>query len=352
MKKLIIVILTLLVVIACDIDNKKDSKPDPIINPGDTPDNPITRIESRQLTIVAWVELLKEIEADGKYVALDLSACARGNQTTGGGLWSDGSFNPDEDLDDNNGQKGKKLIVSLILPETAICIPEPKIVGGSMGFPIYQGFFGAFSALKEVTGINITTLSRGSFSNLGTLYSSDGKITWNRGILTSINFPNVITIGENAFGSCYSLIYANIPKVQIIKQQAFLYCSLQSLNIPDIKYLGVQSLAFRKFAIEFIFGEVAPKIDYSVLYTPISGTTSHSITVKIPQGAAGYGEIPNDYIGGDTSKNWGNAFRGMGWNPDKANMVISSGTDRYDADGFGPINRIFTGISLRIEYIN
>jgi|GEM_PF-3201135 len=354
MKRLIILILTMLVIITCDIDNSKDKKPDPIINPGDTPDNPITRIENCQLTTVAWAELLNEIKAEGKYVALDLSACTRGNQTSGGGLWSNGIFNTDPYLGDNlYGHKGKAKIVSLILPETATGFPEPRITGESMGLPLYESFFGSFSALKEITGINIIAIERDTFNNLGTLYSpDDGHIIWDRGILTRINFPNVITIGENAFNSCYNLNYANIPKVQIIKDQAFCYCNLQNLYIPDIRFIGTQALLFRinsRLVVEFIFGEVAPKMDFAVLGLP-SHAVSRSITVKVPLGATGYGEMPNDYIGGDFSKNWGNAFRGMGWNPDKANMTIS-GTNRYDTNGFGTIDYIMTGITLRIEYI-
>ena len=348
MKKIIIIILSTLVFTACDTDNIKDNKPDPIINPGDTPDNPITRIENRQLTTVAWVELLNEIENEGKYVALDLSACTRGKQTSGGGLWSNGIFYTDPYL----GTRGIKKIVSLILPETATGFPEPRIQGESMGLPIYEAFFGNFSVLKEITGINIITIERNAFISLGTLYSpDDGHIMWSRGILTSVNFPNVITIGEDAFNGCYNLTYANIPKVQIIKDQAFIYCNLQSLYIPDIRFMDIQALQLNNSLTEFVFGEVAPTMSYKVIGFA-STAKSRNITVKVPMGATGYGEIPSIYIGGDTSKNWGNAFRGMGWRPDRANMPISFGTaERYDANGFGPIDRINTGITLRIEYI-
>ena len=200
--------------------------------------------------------------------------------------------------------------------------------------------------MRHISGINITDIVRNCFSNLGT-YSS-----WNTGILTSIDFPNVITIGENAFNSCYNLSYANIPKVQIIKSQAFYYClSLQSLFIPDISFIGYVAFVNTKLT-EFVLGEVAPKMDYVVFGFP-SAPVTRTITVKVPQGATGYGEIPNGYIGGDTSKNWGNAFRGMGWNPDRANMPMRPGsTDgNYDSNGFGTINYIMTGITLRIEYI-
>ena len=345
MRKLIIIILTALVFTTCDTDGIKNNPSEPVINPGDTPDNPITRIESCQLTTVAWVALLNEIDADGKYVDLDLSACTSGGQSSGGGLWSDGTFYPDPYLGDNAGRKGKAKIVSLILPEAAISFPKPREREDTTGIH-YEVMFSGFSALRHISGINITDIVRNCFSNLGT-YSS-----WNSGILTSIDFPNVITIGEDAFSACYNLTNVNIPKVQIIKMQAFGYClSLQSLFIPDISFISY--VAFQNTILtEFVLGEVAPKMDYYIF----GNVTPRTITVKVPQGATGYGEIPNDYIGGDISKNWGNAFRGMGWNPDRANMpyVAPNGVltgVRYDADGFAPVDWIRTGITLQIKYI-
>jgi hypothetical protein len=41
-------------------------------------------------------------------------------------------------------------------------------------------------------------------------------------------------------------------------------------------------------------------------------SVSKTVTVKVPSGATGYGTIPASYSGTDTSKNWGNAFRGLG----------------------------------------
>jgi hypothetical protein len=43
-----------------------------------------------------------------------------------------------------------------------------------------------------------------------------------------------------------------------------------------------------------------------------SDSPGKSVTVKVPSGATGYGTVPFD--NGDTSAdNWGNAFRGKGW---------------------------------------
>jgi hypothetical protein len=38
-----------------------------------------------------------------------------------------------------------------------------------------------------------------------------------------------------------------------------------------------------------------------------------TVTVKVPSGATGYGTVPGTYTGSGAADNWGNAFRGMGW---------------------------------------
>jgi len=48
MKKTIIIILIALAFTVCDTGENNTSNP--VVNPGDTPDNPIARIENRQLT--------------------------------------------------------------------------------------------------------------------------------------------------------------------------------------------------------------------------------------------------------------------------------------------------------------
>jgi hypothetical protein len=41
-------------------------------------------------------------------------------------------------------------------------------------------------------------------------------------------------------------------------------------------------------------------------------TSTKPVTVKVPSGATGYGPIPCSYTT-DTTTNWGNGFRGGGW---------------------------------------
>ena len=338
MKKLII-ILAALIFTACNIDDNTSASKK---NPGDTPDKPITRTESRQLTTLAWVELLNEIEANGKYVALDLTFCTRGNQTSGGGLWNDGSFYPDPAIP--NVENSKNKIVSLILPEAASNIPDIYLYTDLTG-DHYSISFRGFTKLQKIMGTNIIAIGRNAFADLGTYYSpTDGSIVHSTGILTSIDFPNVITIGRDAFNGCYSLVSANIPKVKIIEMQAFMYTKLQNLYIPDITDIGIQALA--SSLTNITLGKIAPWVGH----LNSRGTTPRTIILRVPQVATGYGDIPNIFIGGDRTKNWGNAFRGMGWNPSNANITFDG--FKYDAEGFGTTDNINTNITLKIEYIH
>jgi hypothetical protein len=63
-------------------------------------------------------------------------------------------------------------------------------------------------------------------------------------------------------------------------------------------------------ALTITLGLSAPSLGYGIFY---SSSSAKTVTVKVPSGATGYGTIPNTYSGTDTSVNWGNGFRGGGW---------------------------------------
>jgi hypothetical protein len=124
------------------------------------------------------------------------------------------------------------------------------------------------------------------------------------------------TIGEYAFDSCDALETVSLPEAQSIGDKAFRYTGGQALEItlgsagnPAAPELGTE-----------MFGGVY---------------TAKTVTVLVPSGATGYGPIPATYSGSGATPNWGNAFRGMGWNS----------TDGY---GSGTLNSLIT---LDIRYI-
>jgi hypothetical protein len=135
--------------------------------------NPVPLRAGITLDDTGWRALLDAIYNAGKLVALDLSACARGAPMAGGGLFNDGTFEPNPSI-----IAGKDKIVSLALPGTAT-----SVVSGS---PLSPSFL-YFTALESVTGKSVTLIGDYAF----------GGCT----ALSSVYLPNVANIGAGAFSA-------------------------------------------------------------------------------------------------------------------------------------------------------
>jgi hypothetical protein len=162
--------------------------------------------------------------------------------------------------------------------------------------------------------------------------------------LTDISFPQVTTIGSYAFYGCFNIqdvtfpqatnigSYAfssssystsrlqsgDFPLVTTIEQYAFSNCPLSILNIPNVTNIKSDAFSYPgNDALTITMGNSAPNLDYGVFG---AGTSfSKTVKVKIPTGATGYSPAASPFAGtsvtvSGTSSNWGNGFRGMGWN--------------------------------------
>ena len=160
-----------------------------------------------------WYVLLQEIEAAGFYVNLDLSAAAM----TGT------EFNPIPAI-----STGKNRIVSIILPNDALSIPDP-VNGDPNARPFIH-----FDNLQSVSGANITTIGEWAFAI--------------RTNLTSVNLPAATTIGMNAFAGTTGLTSLNFPAATNIEFGAFQSSGLisitfpASVNLADTAFMGTRSL--------------------------------------------------------------------------------------------------------------
>jgi hypothetical protein len=218
--------------------------------------------------------------------------------------------------------------------------------------------FGGCTALTNITvAAANTTLSHSADHRMllnkagGTLYaypSASGPVTlggitavdsgafWGCTGLTSVSFPNAGSIGDNAFYGCTSLSTVNLPAAASVGDNAFNGCtSLTTVNLQSATSIGGAMLSVfgstGTGALTLTLGSPAPTLTREMF----SGvTTFKSVTVKVPSGAAGYGAIPDSYTGGDTTPNWGNGFRGGGWN----GSVMTNSSD------------INSNITLRVEY--
>jgi hypothetical protein len=146
-----------------------------------------------------WADLLDAIA--GKYVALDLSACAMSGTTT---------------FDPGTNNNGEQYVTALILPDAAT-----SIVVGSEGVATFR----YFTALESVSGDNVTNIGQYAFYNCATLISAD--------------FPAAANIGKDAFTNCYLLTSVDLPAALTIQRNAFLYCyALTSVDLPVVTSIG------------------------------------------------------------------------------------------------------------------
>ena len=145
--------------------------------------------------------------------------------------------------------------------------------------------------------------------------------------LTSVEFPKVTTIDNSvsttsgAFNNCSSLVTANFPAATSIGNNAFSGCSLlASVNIPEVMSIGNE--VFRDTgtgSLTVTVGGIAPTVGTNS-FTSVASTKT--VTVKVPAGWSGYDAVPSTYSGTSSTNNWGNAFRGLGWN----GLAYQSGT--------------------------
>ncbi|MDR1929445.1 MAG: leucine-rich repeat domain-containing protein [Treponema sp.] len=150
----------------------------------------------------SWLNLLDEIAAEGRYVALDLSACTM----------SGTEFDPNS----TGRVVGKSYIVSLVLPNAAVSIAD--------GFGSDYAFTG-FTFLETVSGANITSVGDNAF------YHCDH--------LTTVSLPQATSIGEAAFAVCTGLTTVNLPRATSIGKAAFYACtSLSRLSLPHAISIG------------------------------------------------------------------------------------------------------------------
>jgi hypothetical protein len=342
--------------------------------------NPVEISKNVQLTEANWKAILTEIETAGKYVNLDLSQCTRSGQNAGGGLRSDGTFDPLYDF-----STGKNRVVSLILPNAATSIaasfryffnltsvssPTVTDIGDfafgdctslvSASFPaateIGRVAFGgctgltsvSFSASAIIIGPNpfqrCTSLTSIVLTGSSTLTVIEGGKALVRNNSELIAYPsangnvtlnNITSIGDAAFSGCTGLISVNFPAVTEIGVFAFGVCtSLSSASFPAATSINMHAFFFSGTTpMTFIFGPTAPADISPGLF--LDTNYAKTVTVKVPAGATGYGEIiPQTYSGDDTTENWGNGFRGAGW----------TGTSFNNASG------INSNITLHIQH--
>jgi hypothetical protein len=237
-----------------------------------------------------WNDLLAAIDGANKYVVLDLSASTINGMTS-----NPGEFDPDYTI-----STGKSRIVSLVLPDTA-----ESIATGTLDNDGYFPSFRHFTGLTSITGRNLTgTGGIGGYAFYGCTS------------LTSVHFPAVITIGDSAFAGCTGLTTADFPLATVVSDSVFSGCtSLTTVYLPEVITIGFSGSSYLfentgSADLTVTLGNTVPTLGEDT-FSGVSATKN--VTIRAPSGAiTDYGSASYDNTD-DTTPNWGNAFRGLGW---------------------------------------
>jgi hypothetical protein len=125
--------------------------------------------------------------------------------------------------------------------------------------------------------------------------------------LESVSLPAVITIPDNSSAFSYSsLTSVSLPAATFIGSGAFYNCtSLESVSLPAATSIGGYAFYNCTSLSRINLGRTAPTLGINIF---VGISTSQTVTVRMPGGGTGYGTVPEDsYV------NWGNGFRGKGW---------------------------------------
>ncbi|MCL2139951.1 MAG: leucine-rich repeat domain-containing protein, partial [Treponema sp.] len=205
-----------------------------------------------------------------------------------------------------------------------------------------QAFIG-YSGMKSITAPGVKIIRERALQNCYSLESVSFPAAESIGAyafqncysLTSVSFPVAESIGERAFSGCAGLESVSFPLAESIGYYAFYGCAgLESVSFPNVKIFGNGVFSSTvNTTLVITMGSTAPVVGIN---TFASITYPKTVTVKVPPTPTptGYGSIPGVYSGSDNTQNWGNAFRGMGW--DGTNYLTSS---------------VNSNITLNIEFI-
>jgi hypothetical protein len=203
------------------------------------------------LTAENWRGILNALENAGVQVRLDLSDCKRGTQTEGGGLRSDGVFDPNTGTDDAAGY-GIKYIAELVLPRAAAALAD-----GPVAKHIPQNLNPkTLSDLEAWSNLNSSAVSdedqTGTFRNFDNLQAVSGENITNTGRFTFVyehsklqtaRFPKAAVIGDGAFGGCAALTSASFPAATNIGMMAFGGAALTSVSFPAATDIDMAAFA-------------------------------------------------------------------------------------------------------------
>jgi len=152
----------------------------------------------------------------------------------------------------------------------------------------------AYPSASGNLNLGYTTIGQGAFADCTDLIN--------------INLPLATSINGHAFANCTNLKSVDLPIATFIALGDFTNCTnLENVNIPSATFLGLGLFggSLNK-DLTVTLGATPPTLGSNMF----DHVTAITVTVRFPISATGYGSVPSNI----TTQNWGNAFRGMGWN--------------------------------------
>jgi hypothetical protein len=158
--------------------------------------------------------------------------------------------------------------------------------------------FASCAGLISVTAPGVTNIGHNTFHNCTNL--------------TSVNIPGATSIGMAAFYKCSALTSVSFPSAETIDTSAFSNCtSLASVDLSAATSIGSSAFAYTgNTTLTVTLGNAVPALGERMFYDV---SVTKNVIVKVPSDATGWDSIIGSYTGSDTSNNWGNGFRGGGW---------------------------------------
>jgi hypothetical protein len=219
---------------------------------------------------------------------------------------------------------GNAFLVCNALEE--VNLPAAHTIGG--------GAFAFCSALETVNlPASLTTISGNPFGHCGKLtalnvdsanpaYKSQSGMLLNKAGTTLVAYPSakedvtltgITALGAEAFAGCSALEEVSLPAAHTIGGWAFFGCNaLEEVNLPAAQSIGEVAFGYTGSAsLTITLGTTVPTLGVIIF----DGTSTKPVTVKVPSGITAWDSIVSGspYQGGNTTNNWGNAFRGKGW---------------------------------------
>jgi hypothetical protein len=141
--------------------------------------------------------------------------------------------------------------------------------------------------------------------------------------LETVTLPLADTIGSGTFSGCTSLETVSLPAATSIGNGAFSYCtSLETVTLPAATSIGSQAFYGCTSLATVTLGAVTPPLVGNYLFDTINAT--QNVTVRVPQ--ASFDAYKGDYVDNNSAAlNWGNAFRGKGWDGENYSYLGYSG---------------------------